>query len=283
MSPARYPRQWRWPQRQKIAISVGVAFEAFENQSQFKTDVPFGKKNHFSLSFGDYGWKAGAWRLMETLDRLAIKANVSTSGLAAERHPNVVAAFAQAGHEINGHGWVNDVLAGDDNPEVERAEILRCTNAISDAAGTRPVGWTSPGSTGSKNTLSFLKAEGYLWSGDDASDDLPFLRETDHGPIVILPRTNTLHNDLTMWLAPRNPPNVIWEAFRNSFDELYAEGEAGCPKWTEITLHCHIAGRPTLQPEIRRCIDYARQHDGVWFARRCDIARWALEHENAKR
>jgi hypothetical protein len=30
---------------------------------------------------------------------------------------------------------------------------------------------------------------------------------------------------------------------------------------------------------MRRCIDYAKQHEGVWFARKGDIARWTLERE----
>jgi hypothetical protein len=33
----------------------------------------------------------------------------------------------------------------------------------------------------------------------------------------------------------------------------------------------HIAGRPTLQPFIRQCFEYTKQHAGVWFARRRDI------------
>jgi hypothetical protein len=37
-----------------------------------------------------------------------------------------------------------------------------------------------------------------------------------------------------------------------------------------------MAGRPTLIPTLRKCIDYARQHEAVWFARKRDIAEWAL-------
>jgi peptidoglycan/xylan/chitin deacetylase (PgdA/CDA1 family) len=281
MAEISYPRKWRWPKGEKLAMSVGLAFEAFEHHSQFSTSsaVSGNKVNHFSLSYADYGWKAGVWRLLEVMDRYGLKANMSTSGLAAERHPNVVAAVYKAGHELNGHGWVNDHVARDDDETAEHAEIKRCTKAIKDAAGAPPVGWTGPGSTGSKNTLSILKAEGYLWNGDDASDDLPFIRDTDHGPMVMMPRTNLPQNDLTMWLAPRNPPSILWEGFRNTFDTLYAEGEAGKPKWMEITLHCHIAGRPSLQPVIRQCLDYAKQHDNIWFARRRDIAEWTLKHE----
>jgi len=139
------------------------------------------------------------------------------------------------------------------------------------------VGWTSPGSVGSKNTLDFLRAEGFIWNGDDASDDLPFLRDTAHGPMVVMPRTNIPQNDLIMWVGPKNPPSVFFEGFRDTFDQLYQEGVAGAPKWIEMTLHCHMAGRPTLVPTIRRCLAYARGHDGVWFARKRDIAEWALK------
>jgi peptidoglycan/xylan/chitin deacetylase (PgdA/CDA1 family) len=280
-----YPRKWRWPGGQKIAMSVGLAFEAFAHHSQFNTlgsaRGGAAKPNPLSLSYAEYGWKSGVWRLMETLDRFGLKGNMSVSGKAAADHPNVVAAVVKAGHEVNAHGWVNDVVADPDDPEAERANIIRCTEAIVAACGTRPVGWTGPGSAGSKNTLAILKSQGYLWNGDDASDDLPFLRDTEHGPMVVMPRTNSPHNDLTMWLLPHNAPGIIWDGFKNTFDQLYAEGEAGAPKWIEITLHCHIGGRPTLQPVIRQCFEYAKQHEGVWFARRRDIAEWAMKHEGA--
>src|SRR5436189_253969 len=156
MREISYPRKWRWPAGQKLAMSVGLALGGFARQSQFTTSTSASarnKVNHFSLSYAEYGWKAGVWRLRDVLDRYG------------------------------------------------------------------------------------LKAEGYIWNGDDASDDLPFLRDTDHGPMVIMPRTNSPHNDLTMWLAPRNPPSILWEQFKASFDTLYAEGEAGAPKWMELTLH----------------------------------------------
>jgi hypothetical protein len=38
---------------------------------------------------------------------------------------------------------------------------------------------------------------------------------------------------------------------------------------------------PTLQPVIRQCLDYAKQHDGVWFARRRDVVEWCLQCEDA--
>ena len=274
-----YPRDWAWPDGAPLALSIGLAFESFEYKSQYSHYSEPGKKDHFSLSYADYGWKAGVWRLLDLLDGYGLKVSMSTNGRAAEDHPNVVQAATAAGHEIVGHGWVNDILMQDDDIETEIAEIRRVTAALTDAGGVRPVGWVSPGSTGSSNTFDILKAEGSLWHGDDASDDLPFLTETEHGPIVSMPRINIPANDLIQWIFPTNPPDIMWNSFKPTFDELYAEGVGGRPKWIEMTLHCHMAGRPTLIPAIRQCLDYARGHDGVWFARKCDIAQWALDRE----
>ena len=278
-APRRYPRSWTWPNGAKIAMSVNLAFEAFIERSQFTTSGKPGKPDPFSLSFAEYGARAGAWRVLELLDRTGFKGSMSTNGLAAERHPEVVRAFAEAGHEIVGHGWANDLHADPDDQAAEEQEIRRCTAVLTEAAGARPVGWTSPGSQGSRNTLAILKSEGYLWNGDKASDDLPFLEDTAAGPMVIMPRVNIPQNDLAMWLKPKNPPSILWDCFKDTFDTLWAEGEAGCPKWIEIVIHCHVGGRPTLQPTIRRCLDYAREHEGVWYARKRDIAEWTLARE----
>jgi peptidoglycan/xylan/chitin deacetylase (PgdA/CDA1 family) len=45
-----------------------------------------------------------------------------------------------------------------------------------------------------------------------------------------------------------------------------------------IGLHCRLVGRPGRFAALERFIDYAKGHEGVWFARRIDIANWWLEH-----
>lgn len=282
MSRQREPREWSWPNGAKIAISIGLALEEFQFASQYIQIPKPGRIDRFSLSYGDYGRRVGIWRLLDFLDEFNVKGNMSTSGLAAEKFPEIVRAVADAGHEINGHGWVNDVLPDFDDPEAERAEIRRCTDILSEAAGIRPVGWTSPGSAGSERTYEFLIEQGYIWNGDEAADDIPYLRKTDAGTIAMLPRTNTLLNDLGMWIWGKNPPGIIWDSFSDTFDELYREGLEGCPKWMEVTLHAHMAGRPTLLPTIRKCLRYAQDHYGVWFATRKEIALWTQQREGVK-
>lgn len=281
MAPkSRYPRQWNWPGDAKIAMSVNLALEAFRLKSQYTQETRAGRPDYFSLSFADYGGRAGVWRLLDFLDEQNVKGSMSINGRAAEIYADAVRAVAQAGHEVVGHGWENDVLTDDTNVDAERDEIRRVTKAITEAAGVRPVGWTSPGSAGSKNTLELLAAEGYIWNGDEANDDLPYVRQTAKGPMVLLPRVNMFHNDLVMWIIPKASTEALWENFRDTFDELYREGTAGSPKWVEIVLHAQFAGRPTLIPTMRKCIEYARRHEGVWFARKGDIARWTLERSD---
>ncbi|MEM9784165.1 MAG: 2-oxo-4-hydroxy-4-carboxy-5-ureidoimidazoline decarboxylase, partial [Pseudomonadota bacterium] len=66
---------------------------------------------------------------------------------------------------------------------------------------------------------------------------------------------------------------------RDSFDMLYAEGAAGSPKMMSIGLHCRLAGRPGRAAALQRFLDHAQGHEGVWFARRIDIAEhWHRHH-----
>ncbi|MCB1744123.1 MAG: allantoinase, partial [Gammaproteobacteria bacterium] len=66
---------------------------------------------------------------------------------------------------------------------------------------------------------------------------------------------------------------------KDSFDTLYAEGEAGSPKMMSVGLHNRLAGRPGRAAALARFLDDIEQHDHVWVARRIDIARhWRAHH-----
>ena len=269
----------RWPGEANIALSVVVAFEAFHTRSQYNPRPgPAGKPDQSSLSYAEYGPKTGVWRVLKLLDDEAIKASFHTSGLAAERWPLTLKEVHRRGHEIVGHGWSNDNLGDEATPERELKDVMDTLGAIEKAVGIKPVGWSSPGSKGSDAKYEALVVDaGIEWIGDDASDDVPFVREMHGRTVVIMPRNNFPANDLTLWLWPANPPSVYVESFKDAFDELYEEGAAGSPKWIEIVIHCHIGARPGLTRAIRRVLHYAKQHPKVWIARRGDIARHVRE------
>ena len=43
----RFPREWSWPGKEKIAFTVGIPFEAFEKQSQVNFVASKGQLDRF--------------------------------------------------------------------------------------------------------------------------------------------------------------------------------------------------------------------------------------------
>ena len=77
------------------------------------------------------------------------------------------------------------------------------------------------------------------------------------------------------FLSPDNFASYLIGAF----DELYHEGKAGSPKMMSIGLHARLVGRPGRLAGLRKFIEHAKKHDGVWFATREEIAdHWAKVH-----
>ena len=269
----------RWPNDALICLSVTVAFEAFKYHSHVAHAVKKpGQPDMFSLSYAEYGPKVGVWRVFDMLDRYGVKATFDIGGMAAERHPTIIRQMAERGHEPAGHGYANDVYPDPDDPEAELRDIKATIAAIEAATGSRPVGWVSPGSVGTFRTFEYMIDERFLWNGDDASDDVPFVREVRGKPLVMLPRVNHPTNDLVVWMAPRNSPQVYWDGFKETFDFLYDEGRRGSPKWIDILLHCDMGARPALMSVFERTLKYAKGHERVWYARRRDLAEWVLGH-----
>lgn len=273
----RRPRTVWWPDGATIAVSVSVAFESFERHSQYRQEYRDSGVDDFSLSFGEYGARAGVWRLLDLFAEQEVPVGFSVSGLAARQHPEVITAVRADGHELVAHGWANDIVMGQ-QLGTDRELVRRTMDAIGEAAGGyRPSGWSGPGNQGSPDTQRVLVDEGLVWTGDDASDDLPFVVDVDGRPLVVLPKTNIAANDLVQWMMPANGPDVFLAGFTDTFDTLYAEGVAGAPGWAEIVVHCHMGGRPAFIPALRAALAHARRHPGVWWARKGEIAEWALD------
>jgi OHCU decarboxylase len=91
-------------------------------------------------------------------------------------------------------------------------------------------------------------------------------------------------NDMRFATAPGyTDGEQFYTYLRDSFDTLYAEGEQGRPAMFSIGLHCRLIGRPGKIAGLKRFLDYAKSHNGVWFPRRSDIAQhWAKTHPHKR-
>ena len=289
------PPDAAWPGGAKIAISLVLNYEeGGENcllhgdaaSEGFLSDIPGAQpwpgQRHWNMeSIYDYGARAGFWRLHRLFTARALPVTIYGVATALARSPEQVAAMKQADWEIASHGlkWVEHR----DMPEAEeRAAIAEAIRLHTEVVGAPPQGWY----TGrcSVNTVRLVAETGQFdWVSDTYDDDLPHWMEFGDRDQLILPYTLEA-NDMRFATAPGWVTGSDFESYlKDAFDVLYAEGQAGAPKMLSIGLHCRLIGRPGKLAGLMRFLDHAQAHEGVWFARRIDIARhWAATHPHQR-
>jgi urate oxidase len=162
--------------------------------------------------------------------------------------------------------------------ETERAQIQEAIRLHIEATGERPYGWYTGRS--SLNTVDLVSEEGgFDYVSDTYDDDLPYWREHKGRPQLIIPYTLSANDMRFVTASGFGDGEQFYNFLKDSFDCLYAEGEAGSPKMMSVGLHCRLAGQPGRFMALKRFLDYVQSHDKVWIARRIDIARhWAKTH-----
>jgi polysaccharide deacetylase family protein (PEP-CTERM system associated) len=82
-------------------------------------------------------------RLLELFDDAGVRATFFVLGDIADRHPELIAEVARAGHEIATHGQ-SHAFVYDQTPEAFRTEIERCLGVLEDITGQRVAGHRAP-------------------------------------------------------------------------------------------------------------------------------------------
>ncbi|MGO4448858.1 allantoinase PuuE [Phyllobacterium sp. TAF24] len=285
------PPQADWPDNAKIAIQFVLNYEeGGENcvlhgdaaSEAFLSEIVGAQawegQRHWNMeSIYEYGARAGFWRLHRLFTGKDVPLTVYGVATALQRSPAQVRAMLDANWEIASHGlkWIEYKDYTKDAEREHMREAIRIHTAIT---GERPRGWY----TGrcSVNTVNLATEEGgFDYVSDSYADDLPYWHEMGDRHQLIIPYTLDA-NDMR-FATPQgfNSGEQFFAYLKDSFDTLYAEGEAGFPKLMSIGLHCRLAGRPGRTAAITRFIDYVQSHSHVWLARRIDIARhWAKTH-----
>jgi urate oxidase len=195
---------------------------------------------------------------------------------ALQRSPAQTRAMQEAGWEIASHGlkWIE---YKDVDIEHEREDLHAAIKMHAEVTGERPLGWY----TGrcSVNTIDLATEEGgFLYVSDAYDDDLPYWRE--HWGLAQLVIPYSLDANDMRFATPQgfNSGDQFYAYLKDSFDILYAEGQAGSPKMMSVGLHCRLIGRPGRAAALARFLDYVQGFKDVWVARRIDIARHWHEH-----
>ena len=251
-----------------------AASEAF--LSEITGAAPWPGQRHWNMeSIYEYGARAGFWRVHRLLRDVPITVYGVATALA--RAPEQVRAMQVAGWEIASHGlkWVEHK---DMSPEEERAQIREAIRLHTEVTGAPPRGWY----TGrcSMNTVDLAAEIGdFAYIADSYADDLPYWQRAGGKDQLIVPYTMDC-NDMRFAIQAGFTDGAQFEGYlKDSFDMLYAEGQAGAPKMLSIGLHCRLIGRPGRAMALKRVLEHFAAHEGVWFATRAQIAdHWAAHH-----
>lgn len=269
-----------WPNRAQLAVSIVVNVEegaeatiadgdrAPEPVDELGITLKRAMRNYGNESNYQYGIKAGAPRVMRTLQTREITATFTAAALALERAPDLARQIVAGGHEVCAHGyrWVHQFHMSEED---ERAFIRRAVASIQATTGTRPYGWLSRYLL-TEHTRRLLSEEGFTYHMDDYSDDAPFWDSRNGKPIVILPYALD-NNDMKFWTAPALTPAQWLEYAIDTFEVLYDEG-ASQPRMMSLGVHLRIIGRPGRIRVFERFLDHVQRKPNVWFATRKQIA-----------
>jgi OHCU decarboxylase len=284
------PPDAKWPGKARVCLQFVINYEeGAENNilhgdpasEAFLSEIvgaqPWPGQRHMNMeSIYEYGSRAGFWRLHGLFVERKIPVTVFGVATAMARNPGVVAAMKSAGWEIASHGlkWID---YKDTPREIERGHIHEAVRLHTKVTGERPLGFYQ-GRTSENSIPLAMEEGGFLYTADTYADELPYWLEGPRGPQLAVPYTLDA-NDMRFAAAQGfNSGDQFFAYLKDSFDVLYAEGKTS-PKMLSIGLHCRLVGRPGRAAALARFLDYARQHDGVWFATRLAIARhWIVTH-----
>ena len=296
----RYPRNMQgyggrppfadWPGGANVAVQFVLNYEeGGENNllhgdaaseaflSEIPNAQPWPGMRHWNMeSVYEYGARAGFWRLRDLFVSRGVPVTIYGVASALARSPAQVAAMQEAGWEIASHGlrWID---YRNHSREDEAADMAEAIHLHTEVTGETPRGWYT-GRT-SVQTVDLVSEAGIFdWVADTYDDDLPYWREHGGRQQLIIPYSLET-NDMRFSAGTLTTSNEFFGYLKDSFDTLYAEGEAGSPKMMSVGLHCRLVGRPGRIKGLADFLDHVAARGGAWIATRGDIAaHWRARH-----
>jgi allantoinase len=294
----RTPPHARWPGGARIAVQFVLNYEEGGENSvlhgdagseQFLSEMfnpPSFADRHLSMeSIYEYGSRAGVWRLLREFEQRGMPLTIFGVSMALARHPELTQAFVDLGHEIACHGW-RWISYQQVDEATEREHMRTGMQIIEQLTGQRALGWYTGRDSPHTHRL-VADFGGFEYDSDHYGDDLPFWMPVtkSNGEVVqqlIVPYTMDT-NDMRFCLPQGfSQGDDFFTYLRDAFDVLYAEGDPqglDRPKMLSIGMHCRLLGRPGRMRALQKFLDHIQAHEGVWVARRIDIARhWRATH-----
>jgi peptidoglycan/xylan/chitin deacetylase (PgdA/CDA1 family) len=274
------PKGLFWPNGARLAISISLMFEGGGQPvsgagGPISEPIKDGLPDLPTNAFFAYGYYEGIPRALNLFDKHKIKTSCFMVGKAIEQAPELAQEIVRRGHEAAAHGrtWSPSYNL---SREEEKRFIADSVETIHRITGQRAVGWNAYWLRNSVHILETLQELGFLYSIDEPSHDEPIIIPVKGKDFVTVPYTFHM-NDISSFPFEGYNPQGYEQALRDEFDELYEEGTIR-RRLMLIGMHDRINGHANRIRMLDRFLTYAKSHEDVWFARKDEIAKWALEH-----
>ncbi|UWQ81471.1 polysaccharide deacetylase family protein (plasmid) [Leisingera sp. S132] len=269
-----------WPGGAQLAISISMQFEAGAQGKD--ADGPFppmeaGLVDTITPTWYEYGMNEGIPRLLDLWDRHDVKVTSHMVGQAVERRPDLAKELVSRGHEAAAHGYNWTPQFGMD-PREERLSYEKNIEVVERVTGHRPVGFNAFWMRQTRATFEILQELGFLYHTDDLSRDEPALTLVNNKPLIVVPYTLRC-NDIGRFSSQGMTSAAFEQELKDEFDVLYAEG-ARRRRMMSISTHDRIGGAPGIVGALDRFLTYAKQHEGVVFMRKDEIAQYTLQQDD---
>lgn len=270
-----------WPNDAQLVISISMQFEATAQDANDPGPFPKQDPNYpdtIAPTWYQYGMNEGIPRLLNLWDKHGIKVTSHMVGRAVELNPELAKEVVARGHEASGHGqtWTPQYSMTEDE---ERASYIKSANIIEKVTGARPIGFNAFWMRHSTKTLEILQELSFIYHIDDLSRDEPSIIPVKDKPFAVVPYTFR-NNDIVRYTGSTAMTGSAYtQELKDEFDVLYEEGKTR-RRMMSISAHDRLAGTPARVKALDKFITYAKQHKGVVFMRKDEIARWTLAHKD---
>ena len=216
-------------------------------------------------SKGQFGPNVGLPRILNLLDKYAIKSTFFLPGWTAETYPAGVREIVRRGHEVGVHGYKHENLAQLDSQKDEVEIFRKSIDRLQTLTGQRPVGFRAPDWEFSPYTMENLVKFNFKYDSSLMDNEEPYLIKSNG--IVELPVAWSW-DDWGFFEVHRRSPSVVLKGWMEEFNALYA---AKIP-YFNLTMHPQTIGRASRIAMLENLIKAMRRRKAVRFSRCIDIA-----------
>lgn len=220
-------------------------------------------------SKGQFGPKVGLPRILNLLDKYAIKATFFVPGWTAETYPENVKEIVRRGHEVAVHGYKHENLAQLNSQKDEVEIFRRSIDRLQNLAGQRPLGFRAPDWEFSSYTMENLVKFNIKYDSSLMDSEEPYVIKSSG--IVELPVAWSW-DDWGPFEVHRRSPSQVLDSWMHEFNALYA---AQMP-YFNLTMHPQTIGRASRIAMLEILIEGMKKRRGVRFLRCIDLVRELL-------